>query len=96
MSAHTAFVQRLAHEVGHCKMLHLEKRILRVFTSFFRPKLIVAYCQAQELAADQFAAGCGYGMDLVNAFARLKPNKGTWHPSLELRISRLLAWLSKA
>lgn len=85
----------LLHEVGHCKMFHLEKRILRIFTAFFRPKLIIAYCQAQELAADQFAAGCGYALDLAHAFSRLKPVPDRWHPPRDTRISRLLAWHSK-
>ena len=86
----------LLHEVGHCKMFHLEKRLLRVVTSLFRPRLIAAYCQAQEFAADQFAAGCGYGMELASAFTRIKSNGDPLHPRLDARIARLIAWHSKA
>lgn len=85
----------LLHEVGHCKMFHLEKRILRVFTALFRPSLITAYCRAQEFAADQFVAGCGYGPDLARAFTRLKPSGDLWHPSRDARVERLLQWRSK-
>lgn len=86
----------LLHEVGHCKMFHLEKRIARLFTALFRPKLIVSYCQAQEFAADEFVAGCGYGLDLARAFYRLTPSPSMWHPPRDQRISRLIAWHSKA
>lgn len=86
----------LLHEAGHCKMFHLEKRILRAFTAFFRPSLILAYCRAQELSADEFAARCGYALDLARVFERLSTYEGgIWHPSANDRIARLLAWHSK-
>lgn len=86
----------LLHEVGHCKMFHLEKRILQAFTALFRPSLILAYCHAQEFAADEFVAGCGYGMDLARAFSRINPTDSPWHPRRDHRIARLIAWHSKA
>lgn len=82
----------LLHEVGHCKMFHLEKRILN---AILRPHLIASYCQAQEYAADQFAAGCGYAEDLASAFGRLHSTGDPMHPRREDRIKRLLAWRSK-
>jgi Zn-dependent protease with chaperone function len=96
-----AFAEReqqaiLLHEVGHCKMFHLEKRILRVLTAFFRPSVIIAYCHAQEFSADEFVAHCGYGLELARAFTRLTQTAGVWHPRSEDRIARLLAWHSRA
>ena len=85
----------LLHEAGHCKMFHLEKRVVRAFTSIFRPSLLSEYCRAQEFAADQFAAGCGYALDLASALSRIKSSGGPLHPDLSIRISRLLAWRSK-
>ena len=52
-SAISAFTQReveaiLMHEVGHCKLFHLEKRLLRLWM-IFRPKLLAEYCKQQEM-----------------------------------------------
>jgi len=85
----------LLHEAGHCKMFHLEKRILRLPLMLVRPSFVASYCRAQEFAADQFAAGCGYAQDLARALSKIRAGGGPLHPDLPTRIARLLAWRSK-
>lgn len=84
----------LLHEAGHCKMFHLEKRIARLWLLLWRPALLARYCEAQEYAADQYAAECGYGLDLARAFSRFT-GESDLHPGRHDRIARLLAWRSK-
>lgn len=51
---------------------------------------VAALRHAQEFEADRFAAGCGYGPDLVSAFGRIQSDSGPFHPPPVLRIHRLL------
>ncbi len=82
----------LIHEVGHCKLRHLERRLLAAVVLIFWPPALARYCQAQEYQADRFAAHCGYGPALARAFLRLRSvAPGPLHPPLSLRIARLLA-----
>jgi Zn-dependent protease with chaperone function len=85
----------LLHEVGHCKLYHLEKRLLRLWKLIW-PKSLALYCQFQEQQADYYVAQCGYGLDLASAFSRMTSSGGPLHPSTSSRIERLLAWHSKA
>lgn len=78
------------HEAGHCKLNHIEKRILALWR-IFRPSLLALLCIEQEFEADRFVKGCGYGQDLAHAFMRLSPTSDPLHPPLEERISRLLS-----
>lgn len=80
----------LLHEVGHCKLRHLEKRLLGLWRALWWPALF-RLCVAQEYEADRFAAGCGYGPDLAQAFRRIRARKSPLHPPLEHRIQRLLS-----
>jgi Zn-dependent protease with chaperone function len=82
----------LLHEVGHCKLRHLERRIFAALYLIFWPPALARYCQRQEFQADLFAAHCGYGADLAHAFMRLRSVAGgPLHPPTEERISRLLS-----
>ncbi len=81
----------LLHEAGHCKLCHVEKRIINLWRAFI-PKLMFDYLRNQEYQADYYAAQCGYGVDLATAFAKLRavPQK-LWYPDVDTRIARLLA-----
>lgn len=80
----------LLHEAGHCKLHHLEKRILACLT--FWPPKVLKLCVIQEFQADRFTAGCGYGRDLVNFLLRFKDHKaGPFHPPQAERVRRLLS-----
>ncbi len=80
----------LLHEAGHCKLFHVEKRILNLWRLFWRPASLVNLCIQQEFEADRFAAGCGYGPDLARAFCRISNEKSLLHPPLEERVDRLI------
>lgn len=89
----TAFPPRegqafLLHEAAHCKMRHLEKRLLWMLLTPWR---IARVCRAQEFEADRFVWHCGYGPDLARGFARILPTKSPLHPPLHERIARLTA-----
>ena len=79
----------LLHEVGHCKLKHLEKRLANLWL-IFRPALLAELCKRQEFEADRYAAGCGYGADLARAFLRLKVEPHPLQPDRDERVSRLL------
>ncbi len=82
----------LIHEVGHCKLRHLERRILAALYLIFWPPALARFCRAQEFQADLYVAHCGYGRDLAQAFMRFKSGAGgVFHPPLPERIARLLA-----
>lgn len=81
----------LLHEAGHCKLHHVEKRILSLWLAFW-PTLLARYCQNQEYQADYFVAKCGYGDDLASAFLRMIAYpQGAFHPAVDSRIARLRA-----
>lgn len=81
----------LLHEVGHCKLRHLERRCLAALVLLFWPPALGRYCQRQEFQADRFAAACGYGPDLARAFLRLRAVPASpLHPPLAQRIAALL------
>jgi len=85
----------LMHELGHCKLFHLEKRLLRLWM-IFRPKRLAAYCKKQEHQADYFVVQLGRGRELVSVLQKTQSSGGPIHPDYASRIERLLAWLSKA
>lgn len=80
----------LVHEVGHCKMRHLEKRIASLWLLLWSPTRLIQLCHEQEFQADRYAAGCGYGSALAQALGRFhSTGSGFWHPALAERIARL-------
>lgn len=79
----------LLHEVGHCKLYHLEKRIARLWL-LLRPKLLFAFCIEQEYEADRFVWRCGYAVELAQAFTRIRVVNSPLHPPVAERIARLL------
>lgn len=82
----------ILHEVAHCKLFHLERRILR---AIFAPWGLVKCCHEQEFQADFFVGLLGHGPDLARAFAKLQSVSDPLHPPTSERIKRLLAWPSK-
>lgn len=78
----------LLHEVAHCKLFHLERRLLR---AIFFPGSIKEFCFAQEFQADNFVALTGYGKDLASVFSKVKQTEQILHPPTAERIERLLA-----
>ena len=80
----------LLHEVGHCKMRHLEKRLRSLWMIFVRPFALVQLCIEQEYEADRFVRSLGYGADLARAFSRLRAETSLLHPPVSERIHRLL------
>lgn len=80
----------LLHEVGHCKLRHLEKRLLALWR-IFSPRRLAELCIRQEFEADRFAHGCGYGPDLARAFQRVRASDSPLHPPIAERIARLLS-----
>ncbi len=82
----------LLHEVGHCKLRHLERRLAAALVLIFWPPALATYCKRQEFQADLFAAHCGYGRELAAAFMRVKSvSQSPLHPPIEERIARLLS-----
>ena len=81
----------LLHELGHCKLRHLEKRLLRLWLIVI-PSRLRALCVEQEFEADLFAARCGFGPALAGVFMRLRAHDDSpLHPELQSRIERLLS-----
>lgn len=79
----------LLHEVGHCKLRHLEKRLAK-FWLILRPSRLAELCRAQEYEADRYAAACGYGVDLARAFSRITATPHPLQPPVNERIDRLI------
>lgn len=83
----------LLHEAGHCKLYHLEQRLLWIWLALVSPRRLIEMCHEQEYAADRFAAAAGYGLDLVSLFTRMHEGNDTavnFHPPLAARIERLM------
>lgn len=80
----------LLHEVGHCKLRHLEKRILSTWLVVCAPRRLMELCVEQEFEADRYAAAAGFGEDLARAFSRIKGESNLLHPPLEERRRRLV------
>ncbi len=77
------------HEVGHCKLRHLEKRLLVAWMFLLWPPYMVRLCHEHEYEADAYAAKQGFGGYLISLFERLEGAKPFWHPSAASRIERL-------
>lgn len=81
----------LLHEVGHCKLRHLERRLIAAIALIFWPPALAEFCKRQEFQADLFVAHCGYGRDLAQAFLRVKSTgESPLHPPISERIARLM------
>lgn len=76
----------LLHELGHCRMFHMEQRMLMI--PLFWTKWAFRVAHNQEIAADAFAARGGYGVHMLRflAFAR---DGAEYHPSKERRMIAL-------
>lgn len=86
----------LLHEVGHVKLNHVERRLLRAWQIVFLPFAFSRLCIAQEFQADLYAAGCGYGIDLASALSRIRTDaRASLHPAVAERVARLAVWRSK-
>ncbi len=89
----------LLHEVGHRKLKHLEKRLRKLWLLFISPRSLARLCIEQEYEADRFVRACGFGMELAQAFMRVRPPSDPrsrlvdvyFHPPREERILRLQA-----
>jgi len=81
----------LLHEVGHCKLRHLEKRIASTWWVVIAPRRLIELCVEQEFQADRYAAAHGYGDDLARAFSRIRGESNLLHPPLEERRRRLIS-----
>lgn len=92
MFGHREQYALLLHEAAHCKMRHVEKRLLRAWMVFWPPALF-AYCRDQEYEADRFVRGMGYGPDLARVFSRIEGGCGPLHPPHDARIHRLTGQL---
>ena len=79
----------IAHEAGHCKNLHMEKRILALPFLFLVPAWIQEFTHDQEMEADEFAARAGYGLDLAEMLDRHTFGESQFYPSNATRSSRL-------
>lgn len=79
----------LVHEVGHIRLNHLAKRIGYALLNFWRPAAIWRYCRMQELQADAFVVGCGYGRDFALFCALMNQAESASHPSSAERISAI-------
>lgn len=77
------------HEVAHCKMFHVERRIGKLWMLLCCPAQLRQLCIDQEHAADAFVRSCGYGLDLARAFSRLDVESHFLHPPVTERIARL-------
>lgn len=74
------------HERAHCDKHHMEWRILFLLMPWWFTWL----CERQELAADSYAASCGYkdAMRYLLAY-HSNPIKGRYHPDLDTRLDNL-------
>jgi Zn-dependent protease with chaperone function len=81
----------LLHEVAHCKLRHLEKRLQKLWLLLWRPSRLFALCKEQEFEADRFVAAMGFGHTLAQAFGRIQSSGADpLHPTLQERIERLV------
>ena len=81
----------LLHEAGHCKLFHMERRILALPALFLNPGFANDLCVRQELQADKFAADKGFGVELLALIRRMEGDHGRFYPSRERRIAQLEA-----
>lgn len=77
----------LLHEIGHIKMGHIRERIVTLLT---RPWRFFRLCREQEYEADRFVLLSGFGVELAQAFTRIKAVSDPLHPPVQERIARLI------
>src|SRR5262245_7646278 len=63
----------LVHEVGHCRLRHIEARLRAIWLLFWDRERLFELCVEQENEADRFAQQHGYGADLGRALAKFIP-----------------------
>lgn len=79
----------LLHEVGHCKLFHMEKRVAMLWVLLTRPELAKAVCREQEMEADEFAVSRGYGVELRAFVCRSHAEQGPFYPDRKERLRNL-------
>ena len=78
----------LLHELGHCRGMHMEIRLLLM--PFCGTRWARSIAHKHELAADAFVRRNDYGHDMVRYLRRfLNAPDGEFHPSVLLRIDAL-------
>lgn len=82
----------IAHEYGHIAYLDGLKRLFMVFSgwAYFHPQQYFAKCEAQEFAADDFAAATGHAPGLIRFLERCPNVKIDGYPLPSERIKRLI------
>lgn len=75
----------LAHELGHVKKWHIEKRIL---CFLFRPHKLIELCVEQEFEADEYACDNGSWIGLCSVLKNY-PSGGFSHPESEERVAKI-------
>lgn len=88
----------LAHEVGHCKAWHFERRILSLWAILI-PKmrvLAIRWAHQHELSADRFAVRAGHGPALLGVLAKFRGPGGMFYPSFEVRASAIIAEIERS
>lgn len=79
----------LLHEVGHCKLFHLELRLLTLPLLFLRPGICFEIARAHEIAADRFAARHGAKASLIAYLKKIEGDCGMFYPTHQARIEAL-------
>lgn len=83
----------LYHEAGHCRLFHLEKRILALPLLLVAPRLAAAIARRHELASDRYAAQAGFAAPHIAYLEEAHADDSDFYPSREERISSLRAYL---
>jgi len=78
----------LRHELHHCKAFHMEIRLLMLPICW--TKFAQRVGQAQELAADAYAAKMGYRNELIRFIARHQTCAEPFHVAPMTRIASLI------
>jgi len=83
-----------AHEEGHWRLLHSEKRwLLACCTLFLGVPLMMALARRQELAADRYAAERGHADGLISFLLRQPVStSSSLYPPLALRLAQLRSY----
>lgn len=79
----------LLHELAHVRLFHVEQRILMI--PLIWTKWVRAIVAEQEFRCDDYAANCGFGIEMVRVIRDAHRNGASdWHPSPGERILRLM------
>lgn len=79
----------LYHEAGHCRALHMEKRLAMLPLLFVAPGFVMRFARAQEIEADRFAAENGCRAESIEFLGRIPQEASHFYPSSAERVRRL-------